>query len=566
MVASRFGVCMKDQLIPLRAYQHVQHEELDKAKKAGKTRVVVSSPTGSGKTVFAGAVTNEYNTPVTIMQVHRNELANQSIRKMHDMNPGKSIGLVKAEHDDLDSDILIVSAQTLAQSKRLKRLTDSLRGRGEILMWSDECHHDCAASRIRIIEAINPNFLVGLTATAFRSDRKPLSKIYKDGIISHTSPLDLMEQGWLVWPKGMRVDIDADLDKINKKVGDLPDGELSKLMDTPHINRIIVNTWIKEVDGKGRKRTAAFCVTKEHARHLCEEFNDHGIEAAYIVDDTPTKEREVIYDRFRAGEIKVLIGCMVFTEGWDEPIVDTILMCRPTKSLSLYIQVVGRGLRPYPDKSDCLIVDFVGNSTKHRLITFPAWAGVETLGEESLDNGVTALGESIRESGLAINLRDIVDTLRGAKTRNISDFDVLNGSRFSWSVIDGDWMINTGDSYITVVKSGDGYVPFKIWSELSTENSRQPKKTWQVKPLFSRSLAMDMAIGVAETSIKNSPLTNRSAGWRQRTEEPTEPQLRYANILGINIPVGATKSMVADLIDRETFIRTKQTVSSKLVV
>jgi ATP-dependent helicase IRC3 len=545
--------------IPFRPYQNKQEQDLDSGIKRGLNRMIVAAATGAGKTVFAGGVTNKYNMPTTIMQVHRDELARQSVSKLRDMNPGKTIGVVKAERDELDADILVVSAQTLAQSKRLNRLNDAIKDRRPLLMWSDECHHDAARSRSRTIETLDPELLVGLTATAFRSDRQKLSNIYQE-IVSYTSPLELMEQGWLVWPVGKRVDIDVDVGKVKTIAGDLSDGDLALVMDTPRINREIVDSWFSEVDAVGRKHTLVFCVNVDHAKHITEEFKRRGVNAAYIVGTTPTEEREEIYESFRSGDLKVLVGVYVFTEGWDEPCVDTILMCRPTKSLLLYIQVVGRGLRPSPGKEDLLVIDYVGNSGRHRLITFPTWAGAEVLGEESIDNPATTITESTRRSGQSVKFSDIVSKIRGAKTKKVSSFDVLNGSPFLWNIVDGDWVINAGSNeYITVIKKEDGYVPFRIYQE-SVDGARGTRKVWQAKALFPRSLAMDMAIGLAETSIKENPLTSRDAGWRLKAEPPTEAQIKYANILGIDVPFGATKSTLSDLIDRATFTRAKKAV------
>jgi len=112
-----------------------------------------------------------------------------------------------------------------------------------------------------------------------------------------------------------------------------------------------------------------FAADLKHAMSLAEMFQMQGVNAVWISGETPLRLRRSFLEKLRKGEIRVIVNCMVFTEGFDEPSLDAILVARPTRSLVLYCQMIGRGLRPFPGKKNCLFIDFVDNSSKHRLIS-----------------------------------------------------------------------------------------------------------------------------------------------------------------------------------------------------
>jgi hypothetical protein len=117
------------------------------------------------------------------------------------------------------------------------------------------------------------------------------------------------------------------------------------------------------------RKALIFAADLNHARSLAEAFKMQGVNAVWVSGETPLSLRRSFLEKLRNGEIKVIVNCMVFTEGLDEPSLDAILVARPTRSLVLYCQMIGRGLRPFPGKKNCLFIDFVDNSSKHRLIS-----------------------------------------------------------------------------------------------------------------------------------------------------------------------------------------------------
>lgn len=185
---------------------------------------------------------------------------------------------------------------------------------------------------------------------------------------------------------------------------------------------------------------------------------------------------------------------------------------------------------------------------RHNLITFPTWAGVEALGEESLDSPATRITEDVRRTGQQLDLFSIVSAIRGVKTKKISNFDVITGSSLSWNISDGIWSVNNGKEYYTILPKDDGYLPYHIWKE-----DGAGWNDWSCEPIFSRTLGMEMAFGVADTKIKKNKLNDRSASWRFSGEQPTEAQVNYARKLGIEITSGLTKAGLSDKIDQVVF-------------
>lgn len=171
-------------------------------------------------------------------------------------------------------------------------------------------HHDASTTRRHTIETINPDILIGMTATAYRSDKKALSAIYQD-ITSYTSVIELIEQGYLVNPVGMRIDIDADIDSVKTIAGDLSSKELSEVMNTDELNNLVVQTWIDRCENR---KTIAFCVDKKHTIGLCSAFMKRGIKAEYILDNTTSEQRQIIYEDFRNGNVQVMVNCTVLSE------------------------------------------------------------------------------------------------------------------------------------------------------------------------------------------------------------------------------------------------------------
>ena len=348
-----------------RAVQAVHHL----TKYEPRCGTVIEQATGLGKTVVACQILKDRG-PRGLILVHRDELVRQSVLTLSRMLPRDNPpGIVQAEEDEWDCDWVVASVQSLRE-RRLRRWKP---GHFQTVVV-DECHHATAPTYQRVINYLEAPLTLGLSATPYRGDKLSIAPMFPQGICYSYAAPDGIKDGWLVDPKGWRPGTDILLDGVHTRGGDFVEGELSTLVDTPARNKIAVKSWHKLAEGR---RTLCFTVDVAHARHLAELFQDDGVAAAYISGETPRSERREILQKFRDGEIKALCNCMVLTEGYDETRIEAILIARPTKSLGLWTQMVGRGLRTSPGKTDLVIIDLADTTTKHKLVGMHTLVGLK---------------------------------------------------------------------------------------------------------------------------------------------------------------------------------------------
>lgn len=536
------------QMLPLRDYQTTAITKSTEAYERGITKQLLSLPTGSGKTVVAAHMIREWmsveNRRVLFI-VHRDELARQSVDKIREVDPLNSPGIVKAAQNNTYAGTIVASAQTLAYRKRLDQLDEALRG-FELLIVSDEAHHDRSISRTRIIEQLAPAKLVGLTATPSRGDKLGLDKIYQE-IVHHVSMLELIARGILSPLKGLRIETDTNIDKVGTRAGEFAENELADAVNNDIRNNEIVAAW--QEHASKRKRTVAFCVDVKHAFAVRDAFREAGISADTIVGTTEDAERRDILGRFHDGGLQILTNCMVLTEGYDEPLIDCELLCKPTKSPGLYTQMVGRAARKGEGKHDALIIDFVDVTMKHKLITLPTLVGINE-DENPGDKAIRPPSEEDRDEG------EIMDFLEYAKereqrrqTRGVQ-VDLFSASQYLWRTVNGVHMAPAGrNQWLTLIPKGAGYIPAQMFQG----NLKVGQKP-HVTELFDRPVEQETAMALAEGQVKIGDLTSKTANWRVEAQPATQAQRYYAKSLGIkNIPAGATKGEVSDLIDEALF-------------
>ena len=167
---------------------------------------------------------------------------------------------------------------------------------------------------------------------------------------------ELVEQDFLV-PTRVYAPVDPDLHGVHVRRGDYVESELADRMDRPKLVGDIVTNWIKFGE---RRKTVCFATTVRHSIHIRDEFVASGVRAEHIDGTTPMDERDATLARLASGEIEVVTNCMVLTEGWDMPALGCLILARPTKQMGLYRQMIGRGLRPAPDKTNCIVIDHSG--------------------------------------------------------------------------------------------------------------------------------------------------------------------------------------------------------------
>lgn len=232
------------------------------------------------------------------------------------------------------------------------------------LIVIDECHMATSDSYKTFLEAYPAAFILGVSATPYTE--KSLSHV-ADVVVKPISILELIEQGYLVPPRYFAPSTpNLDDVKISQMTHDYVNKDLTRVMDTSTLIGDIVGHWKRL--GEGRQ-TICFATSVEHSKHIADKFCSEGVKAEHMDADTPEKMRDEILKRFEKGETNVVVNCGILCTGVDLPFCSCIIMARPTKSYSLFIQQAGRGTRPFSGKKDFIILDHAGNILRHGFIT-----------------------------------------------------------------------------------------------------------------------------------------------------------------------------------------------------
>lgn len=340
--------------LKLRAYQEECLNKIIEKASQGIRRQLIALPTGAGKTVvFAHLI--ERTKRRALVLAHTNELLEQAKEKIEMVCPGLSVGLINSDNKEFDKQVVISSIQSARRPETLKQLQQQ----DFTLLIADECHHFGAESPRHILDSLGfgkstQHLLVGFTATAFRNDSKGLGEVF-DSITYQRSIKEMIQDGYLCSPKGLKIATDLDLSNVKTEDGDFQASSLAQAMDLPEMNRLVVESYRNHASDR---KALCFGVTVQHAANLSDTFQRQGISSKLVHGGMAKEERSAIIKDYRNGAIQVLCNCQVLTEGFDAPETACVIVARPTKSRGLYQQVVGRGLRLWPNKLDCVVLDF----------------------------------------------------------------------------------------------------------------------------------------------------------------------------------------------------------------
>lgn len=356
----------------LRPYQREAIEAVLEARRRGVRRMLVTLPTGAGKTVIFAHLAGLARRQVLVL-AHREELLFQAKEKLE--RSGSAVVAIErgSERAAEGAKIIVCSIRSLHE----ERLAALIRGRDVGLIIYDECHHAAAEDNLRVLRQLGvfddawTGTLLGFTATTGRGDGKGLDVAFERIVYSRSLP-ELIEQGYLSPLRGYRVSTTADLGRLSSGGVDYREDELAEAVDIEERNALVARS-IQELARD--RRTIAFCVTVGHATNLARSLNAIGVPAGIVHGAMKPDVRARALADFRAGRTQVLSNVGVLTEGFDDPGVSCIAMARPTRSDGLYAQCVGRGTRLHPGKLDCLILDFVDLSALS-LCTLPSLFGM----------------------------------------------------------------------------------------------------------------------------------------------------------------------------------------------
>lgn len=339
----------------LRDYQSAMIDEAREMIRGGWTSVLMQAPTGAGKTALCAHMlgTAAARGQQCWFVVHRRELIKQSARTFHRVGIPHGIVAAGFASDPLKP-VQICGVQTLAQRHNRMR-------RPRLIVW-DECHHVAAAGWAKIHEAYPDAIHIGLSATPERLDGTGLSVWFKQ-MVHGPSVSWLIEQGFLASYRLFAPSL-PDMSGVHCRMGDYVRSESTAAMDKPSITGCAVTYYKKLADGR---RAVAFCASVEHSQHVVAQFNAAGIPAEHVDGETDSSVRDAALGRFERGETLVLSNVELFGEGVDIPGIEVAILLRPTQSLALYLQQVGRALRPAPGKTEAIILDHAGNALRHGL-------------------------------------------------------------------------------------------------------------------------------------------------------------------------------------------------------
>ena len=368
----------------LRPYQEDAITALESwfATESIEKHPLLSLPTASGKTVifsnFIKRTIKKYSDARFLVLAHRQELIEQAEEKIKSVWPDAPVGVLSAglKRSEIDSQILVASRDTLASGSRLKKV-----GHFDYTII-DEAHNISPDEHTRYQKIINELSaeramrVLGCTATPYRMGQGYIYGKRKDHFIhdiAYQAKIpDLIDQGYLARITSYKVDdntiIDASKAKLKFKGGDYKESDLEKLAMDDKTIVAIINDWLDKAYTKGRTASVFFCVSVLHAMKMNMHLQKHGIESRLLTGETPGEERKQILEDFESGKVHAVCNVGVLTEGWDAPRTDCIAMLRPTKSLGLYVQMCGRGMRLYPGKDNCLLLDYGENIARHGCI------------------------------------------------------------------------------------------------------------------------------------------------------------------------------------------------------
>lgn len=342
----------------LRPYQQQARDRIHAEWDAGHTRTLLVLPTGTGKTiVFASVAADQVRAGDRVLILaHRGELLEQAADKLQ-----RSTGLVsaveKAESTCLGSwfRVVVGSVQTLQRTARLERFPQDYFG----TIIIDEAHHAITDGYRRILDYFSGAKVLGVTATPDRGDMRNLGEVF-DSLAFEYKLTDAIKEGYLCKIMAQTIPLQLDITSVTMSGGDYAVGDLGTALD-PYLEQIAAEMARR---CKSRK-TVVFLPLIKTSQKFRDLLNTYGFRAAEVNGQSDDR-RQVLAD-FDAGKYNVLCNSMLLTEGWDCPSVDCVVVLRPTKVRSLYSQMVGRGTRLSPGKTDLLLLDFLWMTDKHEL-------------------------------------------------------------------------------------------------------------------------------------------------------------------------------------------------------
>jgi superfamily II DNA or RNA helicase len=341
----------------LRQYQKDSIAQIKDNFLKGHKKILLVAPTGSGKTVVASEMIRRIlqGNKKCLFVAHRRELIMQASNKLYDF--GVPHGVIMADKSpDVHANVQVVSIQTFVA--RIDKKT-FIKPDADVI-FLDEAHRSVSNSFDNLLREYPNAFIIGLTATPCRSDGRGLGDVYNK-IVECSSIHKLVQQGFLV-PSRVVAPTLPDLSGVKITAGDYNPKQLDKKMNQAQLVGDIVQHWKLWADDRP---TVVFATSIAHSKYIAQIFRDNGVAAEHVDGEMKEIKREQALTAIKQNKIKIISCCQLLSEGWDCPPISCVILARPTKSLGLFLQMVGRTLRPYKNKKDCLIIDHSGAVYSH---------------------------------------------------------------------------------------------------------------------------------------------------------------------------------------------------------
>jgi len=545
----------KASTVRLRPYQQECLSVLGQRYLAGGRRLLVSLPTGTGKTVIFSQFPRHFRMKRRLLVLaHRRELLDQALAKFRDVDDTLSVGIEQADRSALDAQVVLASVQTL-QGKRLTALAPEQFN----LVVVDEAHHAVAPSYRRIFEHLGvfapgtAKLLVGFTATPRRGDKQGLGQVFEE--IAYSRGLEeMIRDGFLCPIRGWRVRSGVSLDAVKVRAGDFVESALAEAVDNAPRNDLLTGAYEKLAKGR---RCIVFCVNVQHAQNVACAFRKAGFRSQAVWGAMGLQDRATVLRELARGELDVVTNCNVLTEGFDEPSVDCVLMARPTRSLGLYVQMVGRGTRLHAGKGDLLVIDIADNTRKHALAglgaLFDLPEGMQLGGHDAL-----AVAGQIRQMGTRFPW---VDTSLVRRAEDLA----LAAERVEFFRLDPPEEIEKYTRFTWLRAPAGGY---RLVLPRPSNHPIAPPQTLVVRPTLLGDFEIQMVEGAEERTVGRSAtlpgaiekadqlvhrqrkdalkVVSQSAPWRR--QEPTDKQLAFLRSKGVPVPANLTRGQASLLV------------------
>lgn len=513
--------------VSLYPFQREAKKAVFKSWESGKRSTLISIPTGGGKTVVFSSITREAlegNSGRCLILAHRDSLLTQAAEKLSYVWPGVKTSMVMKGKCDFSERIVIASVQTLVNHLSKLPTFDYI--------VTDEAHHAYASTYRRIYEHImaeNPRCRhLGVTATPVRTNkRESLSAVFEE-IAFSISIFQLIVEGFLTPLEGFSISTSLDLSKVKVRGNDYDTGDLGMAVQQGDFNETVVE---KFKNTASNRKAICFAVDVNHVEMLSRLFRNKGINAIGIHGKLSKDEQARILDAYSAGRHQVLVNCMIATEGFDDPPTDCVIMARPTKSIGLYTQMVGRGIRLSPGKKECILLDFVGNTAESGLITMKdllSFYGMTTSarivkGYSSEDKPLSINPATIKDFSVIEEIGEEATSSGALEKINLFDLNA-----YAWAQYDGNYFVSARkDISIGIVREAAS--PERKYNVYLCQNTKD--NIWYAK-LNTDPVAYDFALAITNVYLYDygdTVFAKDNCKWRNRP--PSEGQLKYLRTL-----------------------------------